>query len=90
MGDCGGQVQGEACRCLVSEGRVRAFGVLVGHPSRDQIAGIGESSEQRFVEKLVAHPAVEAFYKAILHRLTWPDVVPFDLGLASVAAFNCC
>lgn len=36
-GDCGGQMQGESCRGLVSEGRMRAFGIAVGYPSRDRI-----------------------------------------------------
>lgn len=39
-GDCGGQVQGEACRGLLNEGRVAPFGVVVVEPGRDQIAGM--------------------------------------------------
>jgi hypothetical protein len=35
-----------------------------------------ETEEQGFVEKLVAHPAVEAFTKAVLHRLSRRDEVP--------------
>lgn len=35
-GDCGGQVQGEACGGLVAEGRVGPRGVVVGDPGRDQ------------------------------------------------------
>lgn len=60
---------------------MRALGVIVAHPSRDQIAGMGEIAEQCFVEKLIPHPAVEAFDKPILHRLTRRDIVPFDLVL---------
>ena len=62
---------------------MKAFGVVVGRPSRDQITGMGEISVPRFVEKLVAHPAVAAFDKAVLHRLTWRDIVPFDLGIGA-------
>ena len=82
-GDCGGQVQGEACRGLVAEGRVGPFGVVVRDPGRDQIAGMGEVAEQRLVQELVPHPAVEAFDKAVLHRLARRDVVPFDLVLGA-------
>jgi hypothetical protein len=49
-GDCGGQVQGEACGGLVSECRVGAFVVVVGHPSCDQITGMGEVAEQRLIQ----------------------------------------
>jgi hypothetical protein len=49
-GDCVGQVQREAYRGLVAEGRVRAFGVVVSDPSGDQIAGMGQIAEQRFVK----------------------------------------
>lgn len=38
-GDCGGQVLGEACWCLVVEGPVGPRGVVVGDPGCEQIAG---------------------------------------------------
>ena len=62
---------------------MRALGVVVGHPSRYEIAGMGEIAEQCFVEKLIPHTAVEAFDKPILHRFTRRDVVPFDLVLGA-------
>ena len=37
------------------------------------------AAEHRFVQELVAHSAVEAFHKPILHWLAGRDVVPFDL-----------
>ena len=49
-GDCGCQVQGETCWGLVTEGRVRALGVVVGHPSRDQITGMGQVAQQRLAD----------------------------------------
>lgn len=54
-------MQGEACGRLLSEGRMGPLGVVVGHPGRDQIAGMGEVAEQGLVQKCVPHPAVEAF-----------------------------
>lgn len=58
----GGQVAGRSLRGLLAEGRVGPFGVVVGDPGRDQIAGMGmgmcEVAEQRLVQKPVAHPAV--------------------------------
>lgn len=82
-GDCGGQMQGETCGGLVAEGRVGPRRVVVGHPGGDQVAGMGEVSEQRFVEKFVPHPAVETLDEPILHRLSRRDVVPLDLGLGA-------
>ncbi len=44
-------------------------GVVIGNPGGDQIADVGEVAKQRLVQKLVPHPAVEAFNEAVLHRL---------------------
>jgi hypothetical protein len=82
-GDCGGQVQGETCRGLVADGRVGPFRVVVGDPGGDQITGVGQVAEQRLVQKLVPHSAVETFDEAVLHRLARCDVVPFDLVLGA-------
>lgn len=38
-----------------------------------------EAEEQGFVQQLVAHPPVEAFAEAVLHRLARRDEVPFHL-----------
>lgn len=37
--------------------------------------------EQVFVQAFVAHPPVEAFDQAILHRLTWRDAMPLDVAI---------
>lgn len=42
------------------------LGVVAGRPGGDQVAGMGEVSEQRFVEKLVPRPAVETLDEPIL------------------------
>src|SRR5690606_326417 len=52
-GDCGCQMQGKTCWGLVSEGRVRPFGVVVGDPSGDQIARVGDVAKQRLIQELV-------------------------------------
>ena len=38
---------------------MRAFGVVVGPPSRDQITGLDQVAKQGIVQKLVAHPAID-------------------------------
>lgn len=82
--DCCGQVQCEACGGLVAEGQVGPRSVVLGDPGRDQIAGMGKVAKQRLVEKLIPHPAVEAFDKAVLLRLYRRAVVPFDLALGAL------
>ena len=57
-GDCGGQVQGETCGCLVAEGRMGPCGVVVGDPGVDQSTGMGQVAEHCLVQELVPHPEV--------------------------------
>jgi hypothetical protein len=57
---------------------VRSVGVVVDPPFLDDLASLVEIGEQMFVQALVAQSAVEAFNKAILHRLAGCDVVPLD------------
>ena len=47
------------------------------------ITGLCQVAEQRLVQELVPHPAVEAFDETVLHRLARRDVVPFDLVLGA-------
>ena len=54
---------------------------LIG-PSGNSLAGMSQAREQRLVQQLVPHPAVEALGVAILLRLARGDVVPVDPGLA--------
>lgn len=82
-GDCCGQAQGETCCGLVAESRVGPCGVVVGDPSRDQVAGMGKVAERRLVQEVVPHPVVEALDKAVLHQLAGLNVVPFDLLLGA-------
>ncbi len=58
---------------------MRPLGVVVGDPAADELAGLVEIKKDCLVEELVAHPAVEAFDEAVLHRFAGRDVVPFDL-----------
>ena len=44
---------------------MRALAVVVVGPSRNFGLGVIEAEEQGFVEKLIAHPAVEAFTEAV-------------------------
>jgi hypothetical protein len=56
---------------------VRPHGVVVGDPAANELPSQIEIDEQALVKKLVAHPAVEGFDAAVLHRLTRGDVMPF-------------
>lgn len=53
--------------------------VVVGDPSSGGGAGMTETEEQGFVQKLVPHPAVEHLADAVLLRLPRRDEVPGDL-----------
>lgn len=69
-------------RCEVAAARVRPLDVVVGGPARELRAGMVQAEEQRFVQKLVAHAAVEALAEGVLHWFAWRDVMPADgLGL---------
>ena len=54
------QFGGERRRCLISKGRVWPRLVVILGPGRDHIAGMIEVEEQRLVQKLITHPAIEA------------------------------
>jgi len=58
---------------------MRPLGVVVSDPDADDLAGLVEIKEDCLVEELVAHPTVEGFDVAVLHRFAGRDVVPFDL-----------
>jgi hypothetical protein len=44
-----------------------------------------KAEEQRFVQKLIAHAAVETFAEAVLHRLAGRDVMPLDFAFGRPA-----
>ena len=73
-----GEHLGEGRRGLVSERGMRSRGVEVLPPFGDGAARMVEAEEQALVQEFVAHPAVEGFDVAVLHRLARRDVVPFD------------
>ena len=57
---------------------MRPHGIVVGGPCVDELAGLTKIDEQAFVQKLIAHPAVEGFDVAVLRRFARRDVMPFD------------
>ena len=67
--------------CEPVEARVWSVGVVVDPPFLDDLAGFVEIGEQMFVQALVAQSAVEAFDKAVLHRLAGRGVMPLDPAL---------
>ena len=76
---CCGEIGGVAGRCEITKGRVWPLLVVIGDPTRDPGAGVVETKEQAFVEKLVAHSTIEALAEPVLHRLAGGDEVPGDL-----------
>jgi len=59
---------------------LRSVGIVVNPPFFDDLACLAEVGEQVLVEALVKQAAVEA-NKAILHRFSGHDVVPFNFML---------
>lgn len=55
--------------------------IIVVAPCRDHSACLAQRREQMFVEAFLAHPSVEAFDKAVLHGLSWRDVMPTDVSV---------
>src|SRR6478752_2045793 len=76
-GECGGVGR----RREVLQRRMRALAIIVGDPHCDLGARIVDVEEQRLVQKLVTHTAVEALDEGVLDRLAWGDEVPVDAGL---------
>jgi len=62
----------------IAERTVRPDGVVIVLPDRQSLADMGERSEERLVQQLVAQPAVEALDEGILLWLARRDVMPFD------------
>ena len=52
-------------------------------PIRDFAAGMSHAQEQRLVEQLVPHAAIEAFDVAVLHRPPGSDLMPLDADLSA-------
>ena len=58
------------------------LGVVIVRPSGNRLAGMSKAREQRLVQQLIAHSAVETLNGAVLGRLARRDVMPVDAGLA--------
>lgn len=58
---------------------MRAMVIVIVTPGRDQLSGVAQVVEQLFVQALVPEAAIVAFHEAVLHGLSWRDVVPLDL-----------
>jgi hypothetical protein len=72
----------------IAERAVRPDGVVVVLPDRQGFTRMGERSEERLVQQLVAQLAVEALDEGILLRLARFDVMPFDPCLLCVNAVS--
>ncbi len=64
-----------------SETGMRAVMIKVIAPRRDQRSGMAQAVEQMLVQALISHTAIEALLKAVLHRVSWCDVVPATLAI---------
>ncbi len=65
----------KGCRRQISKATVRPRGVVVSSPRVELYFSIFDRPEQLQVQAFVAQARVEAFNEAVLHRLTWPNVV---------------
>ena len=54
---------------------------LVDPPFLKAVARMPIAGDQPLVEAFVPQPPDEALYEAVLHRLSWRDVVPINLSL---------
>ena len=68
-------------RSQVSKATVRSRGVIVGPPRIELYFSILDRPEQLQVQAFVAQARIEALNEAVLHRLSWPNVVPSGLGV---------
>ena len=57
---------------------MRTLVIVVVTPSLQHQPGMRQRAEERFVQKLIAKPRVEALGESVLRRLAWLDVAPFD------------
>ena len=48
---------------------------------RHQIVGMAQTVEHVFVQTFIPHPAIDALYGSILHRLTGSDIMPVVLSV---------
>src|SRR6202047_1938761 len=65
-------------RSQVSKATMRSRGVIVGSPRIELYFSIFDRPEQLQVQAFVAQARIEALNEAVLHRLSWPNVVNPD------------
>jgi len=61
---------------------MRTLVVIVAYPGADLFPRVIKAEEQRLIQALIAHASVEAFAEAVLHGLTWGDIMPRDFVFA--------
>ena len=59
----------------------RSAEIVVDMLFLDDLPSIPLAAEQTFAETLIPKPSAEALDEAILHRLAWGDIVPFDTAM---------
>jgi hypothetical protein len=69
---------GKCSRSQVSKATVRARGIIVGPPRIELYFCIFDRPEQLQVQAFVAQARIEALNEALLHGLSWPNVVNPD------------
>lgn len=60
---------------------MRSVQIVVDPPFLDDLTSMAIAGEEMLVQALVPQPPVEAFDKAVLHRLSRCDVVPLDVTI---------
>ena len=69
-------LSGDLIRCPAIQLGMGTHRVVVFPPVSQNLSGVAEGGEQRFVEAFIPQPAVETFDKAVLLRFTGGDIVP--------------
>lgn len=82
-GHCLSSSAANAAGEAVAKRRVRRLLVIVVHLGGDLDSGMRQAEEQRLVQEFIAHPAVEAFAEAVLHRPAGRDIMPLDDDLVA-------
>jgi hypothetical protein len=57
--------------------------VVVGPPTSEGDASLGQRRKQRFVQQFIPQPAVEALDEGVLHGLARRNAMPIDAGAIS-------
>ena len=74
-------LSGDLIRCPAIQLGMGTHRIVVFPPVSQNLSGMAEGGEQRFVGAFIPQSAVETFDKPVLLRFPRSDIMPFDLHL---------